>query len=51
MAVMQSECASGAERRMTAFSRYIGIDYSGAESAESSLKGLGRLGGRQPDRN
>lgn len=25
---------------MTAFSRYIGIDYSGAESAESSLKGL-----------
>lgn len=25
---------------MTAFSRYIGIDYSGAESPESSLKGL-----------
>jgi hypothetical protein len=25
---------------MTAFSRYIGIDYSGAETPESSLKGL-----------
>jgi hypothetical protein len=25
---------------MAAFSRYIGIDYSGAETPESSLKGL-----------
>ena len=25
---------------MTAFSRYIGVDYSGAETPESSLKGL-----------
>lgn len=25
---------------MSAFSRYIGIDYSGAETPESSLKGL-----------
>ena len=27
-------------RRRPAFSRYIGIDYSGAETAEASLKGL-----------
>lgn len=25
---------------MSAFSRYIGIDYSGAETPEASLKGL-----------
>ena len=25
---------------MPSFQRYIGIDYSGAETAESSLKGL-----------
>ena len=31
---------SGPQREMSAFSRYIGIDYSGAETPTSSLKGL-----------
>ena len=31
---------AGAERQLTEFTRYVGIDYSGAETPLSSLKGL-----------
>jgi hypothetical protein len=35
---------------MAAFSRYIGIDYSGVETPEASLKGLRVYRFRQPKR-